>query len=84
MELITKKIDAVPGVSRRQQAGARLLGITLYADPPRDDLSLDEFETFALDRLQLLRNVENLKVRGFEGVELKEKMKLVRCLSSDV
>jgi DNA primase large subunit len=48
--------------------------ISLYESPPNEELSLDEFELFALDRLQLLRGIENLKTRGFDGQEYTAKL----------
>mmetsp|Transcript_19050 Transcript_19050/g.38484 ORF Transcript_19050/g.38484 Transcript_19050/m.38484 type:complete len:485 (+) Transcript_19050:62-1516(+) len=38
--------------------------LSLYHDPPQQELSLDEFELISLNRLQLLRAVEVLKVKG--------------------
>jgi hypothetical protein len=48
--------------------------ISLYENPPNEELTLDEFELFALDRLQLLRGIENLKTRGFDGQEYTSKL----------
>lgn len=36
--------------------------ISMYTDPPSDEITLDEFELMALDRLQVLRKIEDLKV----------------------
>lgn len=72
MEFITKRVDKVPGL--REQTNSTAEALTIYNAAPTDELSLDEFEIFALDRLQLLRNIENLKIRGFEGEELKSKV----------
>ena len=54
--------------------------ISLYENPPTEELTLDEFELFSLDRLQLLRGIENLKTRQFEGNEFNLKLKEVRNL----
>ena len=48
--------------------------ITLYLDAPQEEISLDEFELFALDRLSLLRGIETLKARGFEEKEFNSNM----------
>lgn len=48
--------------------------ISLYEIPPNEELTLDEFEIYALDRLQLLRGIENLKTRGFDGAEYAAKL----------
>ena len=42
----------------------------MYNEAPQEELTLDEFELFALDRLNLMRRMEDFKVRGFEGEEL--------------
>lgn len=49
--------------------------VSLYTDPPAEEITLDEFELFALDRLQLLRGIESLRTRGIEeefDVKLKQ------------
>lgn len=61
----TTRVDTLPG-QQRQQA-SRL--ISLYLDPPTEEVTLDEFETFALDRLQLLRSIETLRTRNVSGDE---------------
>jgi hypothetical protein len=48
--------------------------VSLYTDPPSEEITLDEFELYALDRLQLLRGIETLKTRGFEGKEYEDKL----------
>jgi DNA primase large subunit len=48
--------------------------ISMYVDPPSDELTLDEFELFALDRLMVLRKVEDLRARGFKGVDFKQRV----------
>lgn len=36
----------------------------MYTEAPFEEMTLDEFELMALDRLQVLRKIEDLKVRG--------------------
>ena len=54
--------------------------LSLYSDPPQDEIDLDEFETFALDRLQLLRGFEKLRSQDsnhdghFDDKPLRRKM----------
>jgi DNA primase large subunit len=48
--------------------------VSLYYEVPTEEVSLDEFEEFALDRLQLLRSVELFKSRGLEETKLYEKI----------
>ena len=49
--------------------------VSLYVDPPSEEITLDEFELYALDRLQLLRGIESLKTRGFKEEEYANKVK---------
>jgi DNA primase large subunit len=48
--------------------------ISMYTEPPTDETTLDEFELFALDRLMVLRKIEDLKARNMWGLEMKEKL----------
>ncbi|XP_062318980.1 DNA primase large subunit [Osmerus eperlanus] len=54
------------GRRKKLEAGPRteLYGhcLQLYGQPPTENISLHEFETFAVDRLKLLKTVENLGV----------------------
>jgi hypothetical protein len=55
--------------------------LSFYNEAPQDELTLDEFELFSLDRLQLLRNIETLRTKGYEGNELNNKLGLVSVLA---
>jgi DNA primase large subunit len=48
--------------------------VSLYSSPPTEELTLDEFELLAVDRLQLLRSIEQLKARGFEEEDLNRRI----------
>jgi DNA primase large subunit len=48
--------------------------LSLYRTPPSLEITLDEFEEFALERLSLLRGIEQMKARGFDGDELRDKI----------
>jgi DNA primase large subunit len=48
--------------------------LSFYSDAPQEELTMDEFETYAFDRLRLLRKVEEFRTRGFTGNELETKM----------
>jgi hypothetical protein len=51
--------------------------LSLYNEAPQEELTLDEFELYSLDRLQLLRGIEALRTKGYEGAELEAKMSQV-------
>lgn len=46
----------------------------MYAEPPNDELSLDEFEMFALDRLAVLRGIDDMLVCGLGQGQLDEQL----------
>ncbi|KAL5511664.1 PRI2 [Sanghuangporus vaninii] len=45
--------------------------LNFYDNPPLDDITLDEFETFAIDRLRILSEIEASYVRNRSYDELK-------------
>jgi hypothetical protein len=60
--------------NRADDKRSNLQLISLYHDIPQEELTVDEFEMMALDRLQLLRGIEVLQTRGFDGKELNNKI----------
>ena len=71
MELKTSRIESASGALKRSNVTR---GLSLYKQPPEEDITVDEFELLALDRLQLLRSIESLKTRGVDGEEFNSKM----------
>lgn len=50
--------------------------LTMYKISPKDEISLEQFEQYAIDRLKLLREIETLSIRFKKGTEeYREKMK---------
>ena len=49
--------------------------LSLYNLPPTHNVSLDEFESYAIDRLQLLRTIEALRSRNIKGTDFSNAMK---------
>lgn len=54
-------------VEKRPPIAARQSLLSLYDEPPQEELTLDEFEMFSLERLQLLRSIELLKAKNGEN-----------------
>jgi len=77
MLLKTTVVDRVAGFERRNQPQDKL--VSFYEDPPNEEITLDDFELYALDRLQLLRGIESLKSRGFDENEYKEKLRALEA-----
>ena len=48
MQIRATHVEKVPGVYRKISQEKLL---SLYIDPPQEEITLDEFELFALDRL---------------------------------
>lgn len=49
--------------------------LSLYLEAPAEELTIDEFELLSLDRLQLLRSIEQLKLRGFDESQVIAKIR---------
>lgn len=55
--------------------------LSLYVEAPELELTIDEFELLSLERLQLLRTIEQLKLRGFDDSQLIAKIREVSAPS---
>ena len=53
---------------------SRYSPLSLYENPPNTELSIEDFEMYALNRLQVLRQLEQLKLRGLKGADFQRKM----------
>eukprot|EP00752_Nemacystus_decipiens_P014280 g12700.t1 len=49
--------------------------ISMYNEAPFEEITLDEFELVALDRLQVLRKIEDLKARNVRGDDYKRALR---------
>ena len=58
-------------VKKNASVGSSSL-LSMYTDPPDGDISLEEFERFAVDRLHVLRGIEDLKAQNVNGDELEK------------
>lgn len=75
MQFVSKEVDRTSSSRRAALANlSRSKSLSLYNEPPTTELTLDEFELFALDRLQLLREVEKCKTSGIEGADLAKRV----------
>ncbi|RUS16956.1 DNA primase large subunit [Endogone sp. FLAS-F59071] len=46
--------------------------LNFYLEPPSNEISVEEFETFALDRLQVLKALESATIRNKPPAEVKQ------------
>jgi len=64
------------GGSRRVETARKgnvtLVPLSLYDTPPTEEVPLEDFELFAIDRQQVLRQVEEAKERGMKSSELSK------------
>lgn len=83
MQFVTSRVggsssrDGGNGVLSRGSREVAGRSLSLYNEVPEEELTLDEFELFALDRLALLRGMENLRTRGYEGKEFNDRLQAV-------
>lgn len=54
--------------------GARAVQLSMYDTPPLEDVPLEDFELFAIDRQQVLRQVEETKERGMKGSDFSKRI----------
>jgi hypothetical protein len=59
---------------RVNRVSSSFIPLSLYTDPPEEELTLDQFELLSLDRLQLLRGIENLKNRNVDEQDFPRKI----------
>ena len=75
MQIVSRIIDRSALKSEKHTAISRdKTVLSFYNEPPKEELSLDEFEQFAFDRLQMLRKIENIQTRNYEGSDLKNRI----------
>eukprot|EP00501_MAST-03F_sp_TOSAG23-6_P001327 GSMAST32.ASY1.ANO1.1375.1 assembled CDS len=80
MEILsTSKRTTTPGTGRQGRDGRRPLEtrLSLYTIPPSQDVSLDEFESFAYDRLQVLQAIATAQDQGLKGEEFSAAVKKI-------
>ena len=58
----------------REATSAGRVTVSLYERPPREEMTLEEFEVFAVDRLKVLRTIDALKQKGFKPKELEAEL----------
>ena len=76
------RVDRViKGEGNQTRSTSQLL--SLYNESPQEELTLDDFELYALDRLQLLRGIEKLKIRNFDQKEYTARLTKVGDMTTD-
>ena len=80
MQTTTRAIHGEPSYTRVKREPTKLL--SLYNTAPQAEITLEEFELYALDRLQVLRTIESLRLRGVKGDEFRMKLEevIATCL----
>jgi DNA primase large subunit len=69
------QVSSVGGVRNRRVVGRVESPLSLYDTPPTEEISLDEFEEYAYDRLRVLKAIEMHQARGIKGEALRQKMR---------
>ena len=60
--------------ARASAAPSQRVTVSLYEKPPREEMTLEEFEVFAVDRLKVLRTIDALRQKGFKPKELEAEL----------
>jgi len=66
------------GINKKRQNGSSIpstqkrIKICVYDKPPQDEISLHEFEQFALDRMRVLKAIDAAKAKGMKADEMRE------------
>ena len=64
MQVVNRERNSLGGGSKTSAAATTsraAQAISLYNEPPQEELTIDEFEQFALDRKALLNGIERIK-----------------------
>ncbi|KAJ7373806.1 hypothetical protein OS493_009128 [Desmophyllum pertusum] len=59
----TRRKSKITKLEGAENAGKYVHGLQMYKIPPTDNITLEEFEEFAIDRLKVLREVETFGIR---------------------
>jgi hypothetical protein len=68
-------------VKTEKRLGTATIPLSFYNQPPQEELTLDEFELISLDRLQLLRALENARMRINDEAQVASKFREVNACS---
>jgi len=68
-------MQAIGGTRRTSNVTAKVgatsrIPLSMYNIPPVEDVALEDFEMFAIDRQQVLKQVEEAKERGMRGADV--------------
>ena len=74
MQIRTKRVDNTLPTDKLTRIAKDKTILSFYHDPPSQELSLDEFERYAFDRLTLLRKIEHYYTRITDHNELNAKI----------
>jgi hypothetical protein len=82
MQVIQKRVVKLEGDFSRDGVSWSSLfpssiisSISFYTDPPQGPLTLSQFENYAMDRLDVLRFIEESRIKGLKGMELGERVR---------
>ncbi|KAI3424068.1 hypothetical protein D9Q98_009431 [Chlorella vulgaris] len=50
------------------------VALSMYRDMPEGEIAIEEFERFAMDRLRVLKGVDDLKAKGFRVDQMQDKV----------
>ncbi|PSC74309.1 DNA primase large subunit [Micractinium conductrix] len=68
------EVQQPKGGGKAGGGGKAALPLSMYGELPEGEIAIEEFERFALDRLRVLKGIDDLKVKGFRPDQMQEKV----------
>mmetsp|Transcript_27730 Transcript_27730/g.60595 ORF Transcript_27730/g.60595 Transcript_27730/m.60595 type:complete len:507 (-) Transcript_27730:294-1814(-) len=63
--------ERTPSLSTVKDDGRRRLRLSMYPAPPQEEIAIEDFERTALDRLRVLKGIEEAMTRGTKPQEME-------------
>lgn len=73
--IATKKKRTKSQIEYDAQTNTAYYNNEFYRIPPTEEIQLAEFENYAIERLTILKHMENMRIRGIFGQEYESEVK---------
>jgi DNA primase large subunit len=71
---VAEAAHPVAAAANAARASRSKVALSMYADLPDGEIAIEEFERFAMDRLRVLKGIDDLKVKGFRPDQMQDKV----------
>lgn len=75
MKAITKVVPVQAASSSTRIYATSEVRLSMYLVPPVGEITVEELELYAIDRLKVLKEIENIRVRGLTGAAYYNRMR---------